>query len=245
LFTPQERESVRERLLEHARSDPRIAAAAVIGSAVTGTEDRWSDVDLTFGVTEPVADVLAEWGGWMERELGALHWWDLPWGSTTYRVFLRASCLQVDLSFTPAEEFGARGPAWRTVFGETVEQPHSPPPNPRGLIGMGWLCVKDTRIAIERGRLWQAEYFVSLARDQALALACVRLGEKASYGRGLHRLPPQLTGPFEEGLVRSLDPPELQRALRAVRDGFLREVREVDAELADRLEAPLAELAGR
>jgi hypothetical protein len=245
LFTPEERETVRERLLERARSDPSVSAGAIIGSAVTGNEDRWSDIDLTFGVTEPVAEVLADWGGWVERELGALHWWDLPLGSTTYRVFLLPRCLQVDLSFTPATEFGARGPAWRTLFGETVEQPLSQPPTTRGLIGMGWLCVKDGRFAIERGRLWQAEYFISSARDQALALACVRLGETATYGRGLHRLPPEVTQPFEEGLVRSLDPPELERALRAVRDGFLREVREVDAELSDQLEAPLAELAGR
>jgi hypothetical protein len=243
VFTPEEREEVRARLLEHARSDPRVSAAAVIGSAVTGAEDRWSDVDLTFGVTEPVADVLADWGGWVERELGALHHWDLPWGSTTYRVFLLPSCLQVDLSFTPAEEFGARGPAWRTVFGETVERPHTPPPTTRTLIGMGWLSVKDSHIALERGRLWQAEYFVSTARDQGLALACIRLGEKTSYARGIDRLPLEVTKPFEPALVASLEPGELRRALEAVAAAFLREVREVEPELAARLEGPLGELA--
>ena len=244
MFTPEERAQVRERVLDPARSDTRISAAAIIGSAVTGAEDRWSDVDLTFGVVEPVETVLAEWGAWVEQELGALHHWDLPWGSTTYRVFLLPDCLQVDLSFTPAAEFGARGPAWRTVFGETVERPHTPPPDTRALIGMGWLSVKDARIAIERGRHWQAEYFISSARDQSLALACVRLGEKASYGRGIDHLPREVTEPFEDALVRSLEPEELRRALRVVTDGFLREAAEADPEVASRLRSPLGELAG-
>jgi hypothetical protein len=243
LFTPEERTEVRERLLEHARCDSRISAAAIIGSAVTGAEDRWSDVDLTFGVIEPVAEVLADWSGWVEGELGALHYWDLPWASTTYRVFLLPSCLQVDLSFTPAEEFGARGPAWRTVYGETVERPHTPPPSTRTLIGMGWLSVKDARFALERGRLWQAEYFVSSARDHGLTLACVRLGEKASYARGIDRLPRAVSEPFKPGLVASLEPDELRRALEAVAAAFLHELREVDPELAVRLEGPLGELA--
>ena len=184
MFTPEERTQVRERLLDHARSDPRISAAAIIGSAVTGAEDRWSDVDLTFGVTEPVETVLRDWGEWVERELAALHHWDLPSGSTTYRVFLLPGCLQVDLSFTPAAEFGARGPAWRTVFGETVEQPHTPPPDIRTLIGMGWLSVKHARIAIERGSRWQAEYFISSARDQAAGEIYIANAD----GSGLHRL---------------------------------------------------------
>ena len=245
MFTSEERAQVREQLLERARSDPRISAAAIIGSAVTGAEDRWSDVDLTFGVVEPVETILADWGAWVEQELGALHHWDLPWGSTTYRVFLLPDCLQVDLSFTPAAEFGARGPAWRTVFGESIEQPHTPPPDTRTLIGMGWLSVKTARIAIERGRPWQAEYFVSSARDQGLALACVRLGEKPSYARGIDRLPREVTEPFEGALVGSLEPDELWRALEVAAEAFLCEVRETEPELAARLEAPLGELARR
>lgn len=40
------------------------------------------------------------------------------------RVFLLRGCLQVDLSFTPASEFWARGPNFRLLFGGTVEAPH-------------------------------------------------------------------------------------------------------------------------
>ena len=244
MFTPEERERVRARVLERARADDRISAAALLGSAVTGTEDRWSDIDLTFGVDGDLDAVLADWTDWAERDLGSLHHLDIRVRSTVYRVFLLPGCLELDLSFTPAAEFGARGPNWRTVFGETVDVPHAEPPDPGDLIGMGWLSVLDANLAIQRGRRWQAEFFVSYVRDQALALACVRLGENATYARGIDRLPREVAEPFEDALVRSLEIGELRRALGAATRGFLGEVRLADRMLAERLGPPLLEVAG-
>jgi len=51
MFTPEERDRLRSDLLEHAASDPHISGAAITGSAATGHEDRWSDIDLAFGVS--------------------------------------------------------------------------------------------------------------------------------------------------------------------------------------------------
>ena len=124
MFTPEERERVSARVLERARSDDRISAAAILGSAVTGTQDRWSDIDLTFGVD------------------GGLD------------------------------------------------------------------------------------------------------GENATYARGIDRLPAEVTGPFEDALVRSLEPDELRRALGAATRCLLHEVRLADEALAKQLEAPLLEAAG-
>jgi hypothetical protein len=244
VFTPEERERVRALVLERARADHRIGAAALLGSAAMGTEDRWSDIDLTFGVDGDLDTVLGDWTGWVERELGALHHFDIRVRTTVYRVFLLPGCLELDLSFTPAAEFGARGPNWRTVFGETVEVPDAEPPDPADLIGIGWLSVLDANLAIERGRRWQAEFFVSSVRDQALALACVRLGENATYARGIDRLPQEVTEPFEDALVRSIETDELRRALGAATRCLLDEVRLADPALAERLELPLLEVAG-
>lgn len=44
MFTPAERERVRDRLLEIAESDRRVISAAVVGSLATGDADRWSDI---------------------------------------------------------------------------------------------------------------------------------------------------------------------------------------------------------
>ena len=144
-------------------------------------------------------------------EFGALHHWDLPFGSTTYRVFLLSGGL-VDLAFTPAAELGPRGPAWRTVFGATVRPVPSAPPRRDDLVGLGWHHVLHARTCIERGKPWQAEHWISALRDQVLALACLRLGHPG-YAKGADLLPPELRASLVPALVRSLEEAELRRAL--------------------------------
>jgi len=237
LFTPDDREHVRARLLELAREDDRITGAALTGSAAEGTEDRWSDVDVFLGVADGVdhEHVLAEWSELIYEELGVLHHWDVRSGAAVYRVFLLPNCLQVDVAFVPAADFGARGPKFRTVFGSPVKREHVPPPAFDDLAGLGWLSILHSRASIERGRAWQAEYWVSSVRDQTLALACLRLGVPAFYAKRIHRLPTEVTLPLGETLVHSLEPEELRRALRAAARCFLDELRLHDPGLADRL----------
>jgi hypothetical protein len=63
VFTIEDRQRVRQHLIDMARSDPRIVAAAEVGSLTQTTDDRWSDVDLTFGVRsdDDVEWVLPDW----------------------------------------------------------------------------------------------------------------------------------------------------------------------------------------
>jgi hypothetical protein len=41
MFTPEERCTVRDRLIERAEHDQTIVAAALTGSGARGAEDRW------------------------------------------------------------------------------------------------------------------------------------------------------------------------------------------------------------
>ena len=150
-----------------------------------GLEDRWSDVDLAFGVGDAseLQDALAGWTALMYERHRALQHVDVPVGSTVYRVFLLQNGLQVDLAFTPAAEFGARGPAFRLLFGAAVDRT-APPPSAEQLIGMAWLYALHARTSIVRGQLWQAEYMVSAVRDHVLALASLRHGLPTADGRG-------------------------------------------------------------
>ena len=107
------------------------------------------------------------------------------------------------------------------------------------LIGFGWLYALNARAAIGRGKRWQAEHWISGLRDEALAIACLRLGEPPAHARGVDRLPNEVVAAYEQALVRSLDPDELRRALALTIDLFLSEVAEAKPELARRLRAPL------
>ena len=65
-----------------------------------------------------------------------------------------------------------------------------------------------------------------------------------THGRGFDRLPHEATAPIDPTLVRSLEIPELKRAFARVTDALPGEAELADAPLADRLGAPLSELAG-
>ena len=242
MFTVEERNRVRNRLLEMAREDPRLVAGALIGSTAA-SPDRWSDLDLTFGLADDASldGVLTDWTARLQNEFHAVHLFDLPSLSTVYRVFLCPGNLQVDISFTPRADFGPRGPNFTLLFGTAVKTDHAPAPSAEHLFGLAVHHLVRARICIERGKLWQAEYWISAARGYALSLACHHRGLRTSYGRGFDDLPPQISEPFKETLVGSLDRDRLLRALRRTIDGLLSNSQDV-RHLATRLEVQLHQL---
>jgi len=133
MFTAEQRDHVRQRVLELARSDPRVTAGALTGSMALGGGDSWSDIDVAFGIAEGITPeaVLDDWAHALEREWGMLHHFDLRYGSSVYRVFLLPSGQQVDVAVTPAQDFGARGPNFRALFGPTQPVPATPQPSVR------------------------------------------------------------------------------------------------------------------
>ena len=243
MYSIQERNLVRDRVLQLASSDPRVVAGAVVGSLALGEGDRWSDLDLTFAVADDISmfDVLEDWTRTIVTEFDAAHLFDLPSGASIYRVFLLPGCLQFDLSFTPASRFGATGPKFRLLFGESVEKPHTPPPPAQELFGYAIHHVLRARFCIERGRLLQAEYWISSARDLAMSLACRRRGLPAFEGRGFDDLPAEVRNSFINTFTSSLEPDELLRTLGLVINGLLGEAEEV-RELAAKVEPQLREL---
>ena len=237
---------LRDALVSAARADKRLIGAAMTGSAASGAEDRWSDIDLAVGV-DAEADfdqTLADWTARLYDDHGALHHLDMVRGGTVYRVFLLPSTLQVDIAFSPAAEFGAIAPTFRLLFGTAEEQPHLPAPDRAFLVGLGWLYALHSRSSIARGRAWQAEYMISGLRDTVLSLACVRHDLPAHEGRGVDRLPADVTAGLDAALVRSLDGQELARAFGAATQALIAEIAEVDPDLSTRLTDPLRVLVG-
>jgi hypothetical protein len=240
MFSIIERDRIRDRVLQMAASDVRVVAGAVVGSLALDEGDRWSDLDLTFAVADDLSifDVLEDWTSVLVREFDAAQLFDLPSGASVYRVFLLPGCLQFDLSFTPRSEFGATGPKFKLLFGTAVEKPYPPPPSARELFGYAVHHALRARFCIERGRYWQAEYWISELRDYALSIACRRRGLPARYGRGFDDLPPDERGAFTNALATSLERDELLRALGCAIEGLLREVDEV-LQLAAKVEPQL------
>jgi predicted nucleotidyltransferase len=154
MFSASDRQRLTYELLSAAQADTRIAAAATLGSAVDGSEDEWSDVDLALCLAD-AADrevVIADWTERMYARHGAVHHLDVPWEEALYRVFVLSDTLQVDLSFWPASQFRPLGPRFRLLFGEAGQAQHVGPPGSDGLIGFAWLYALHARASLGRGR---------------------------------------------------------------------------------------------
>jgi hypothetical protein len=233
-------------VLKLAGSDERVVAGAVVGSLALDEGDRWSDLDLTFAVADdvPFFDVLEDWSRVILEEFDAAHLFDLPSGPSIYRVFLLPGCLQFDLSFTPASQFAARGPKFKLLFGRSVETPFASPAPAKQLFGYAVHHLLRARFCIERGRNWQAEYWISSARDYALSLACHNHRLPTSQGRGYDFLPQDVRDIFLDCLVTSLDREALLRALKCTIEGLLSQVEELDEVrvLAQKVKPKLSEL---
>lgn len=237
MFTPGERDAVREALIERARADPDVTAAAVLGSGALAAEDRWSDLDLALRL-RPDADhdqVVRRWTSAMITEHGAVDRLDVHAAGALYRVFLLASSLQVDLSFWPAETFRPHGPAFRLIFGEALPGDDPAPPEPERLIGLGWLYALHVRSALARCRTWQAVIMLDQLRDQLIQLACLRHDLPAHQGRGADRLPAPTLATLADARAGTVEAAELRRSGAALLRSLAAEAAAVDPALAERL----------
>jgi predicted nucleotidyltransferase len=235
VFTVEERNRIGDRILEVANSDERIVSGAVVGSLATDEGDRWSDLDLTFGVTpeDQTRDVLDRLTAPLISEFNAVHLFDLPYRESLYRVLLLQGCLQVDLSVTPSSSFGPNGPKFRMLFGSYTENPPIQDPPAAQLLGYAAHHAARARFCIERGRFWQAEYWISGARDYTLSLACLQRNLSPHYGRGFDQLPSEIQTRAKDALAKSLDRAELLRALSSVVNELLHEARQITGNPAE------------
>jgi len=257
VFTVERRDALCDRLLRLAKEDEHVVAGAAVGSLAVDGGDRFSDLDLTFGIADhvPVADVLNDWTRMLIDELDAVHLADLERGPTTYRVFLLPDALQCDLSMTPAAQFRPAGPRFRLLFGETAAgEPEVPAqavardffiPRPAvagDLFGWGVIYALHARACIERGRVWQAEHYVGAVRDHALSLACLRQGLPAVQARGYDDLSAETLARFGDAHVGAAEPGALRPALVASVLALMREGAEARLPQADTIAQRLADL---
>jgi hypothetical protein len=257
VFTVEQRDALRKRVLTLAEKDRRVVAGAAVGSLAVGGGDHLSDLDLTFAVADdvPVVEVLDDWTRTLQDELAAVQLVDLERGLTIYRVFLLPDALQLDLSLTPAARFRPAGPRFRLLFGKTAtresETPRPPgagdlfiptPSVPHDIFGWGVIYALHARACIERGRVWQAEHYVGAVRDHALSLACLRRELPAALARGYDDLPADTLAGFDGTHVGSLEPDLLRSSLSIATRALLHEGKEANVPGADTVGKRLAEL---
>jgi hypothetical protein len=245
MFTSSRRAELRALLLDRARADERIVAAAIVGSAAAGREDGWSDIDLAFRLRrgEDAAAVAQEWTAFLTAECGVADHLDIWAHGGLYRVFLLPDTLQVDLSFWPFDDYAATSPAFRLEFGEAGASRPVPAPSAGDAARTAWLFALHARSSIARGRALQALYMLNTARDHLVQAQSVRHALAPHHARGADDLPGPVRAALASSVPASLERAELARCLRVVCDLIGAEAGHVDEALAARLRPVLAEIA--
>lgn len=239
-----QRAELRDWLVDLARADDRVSAAAVVGSGADGSEDGWSDIDLALRLA-PGQDPMVIAGSWAQRldervqPVGRLDIWST---GALYRVFILPDTLQVDMSFWPDERFAAYGPKFRLVFGEANAAVSTPVRPAAQVLGMAWLYALHVRSSIARGSVWQSVYMINGVRDHVVELACLRYGLPSAQGRGADDLPFDLRSLLKLTLPQTTEAVELRRCFGALVPLLVSEAHHVDPQGAQALADVLAEL---
>jgi hypothetical protein len=220
VFTVQERDHVRDHMLELARNDSRVVAGAEVGSLALGGGDRWSDLDLSFGVADGLAltDVLDDWTRDLISRFDAVHLFDLVADPAIYRVFLLPDYLQLDVTVSPASQFHPTSPRFKLLFGEAARA---------GLYRTKPMVAGRVR-----------HHTPPLPRDGTRLLAT---GPARLLRQGIRSVAGQRSRRLEGAIVRSLAPNELIRALNAGIEALLKECKVANDD--DRILERLREMA--
>jgi hypothetical protein len=205
-------------LLAQARQDRRIASGAITGSAASGREDDWSDIDLAFGIATGASlmQVLSDWTAHMYDRNSAVHHVDTRFGDWFYRTFLLPNTLQVDLAFVPSDHFQALGPRFKVVFGAANEPANFERPTSVQTNAACLAAIACATACIAKRASWQADYFLGIARDNALVSACLDYDLPYHHGRGFDLLPAGIKATFESAFATTLDGNELSHALYVI-----------------------------
>jgi predicted nucleotidyltransferase len=248
IFTPSDRDAALARAIELLEADPRVEAAVVTGSLGAGRADRWSDFDLVAVIAADAdcGEVAADWEAMAYREWPVAHHYATEFGSTLVRGFLLRNGLLADLAFTPIGDFAAWAPV-RVAFDRTgaatkiaeAWQAWTPTPDWRGESAFAAHDVLHACSAANRGRRWQALYFLQRIRTRTLSLASERHGLDSDDLAHVDQLPAAEVDAVLGTLVTDLETPTLLQAIDRATRAFLDELRRGDAELAGRLEEPL------
>jgi predicted nucleotidyltransferase len=250
--TDRERQTAIDQLVALLSADDRIVAVVLVGSAAGGKTDRWSDVDLEVAVdgSADTSAVAADWVTRMYAEFEVAHHFEVSFGATLVRGFLLTGLLEVDLSFESVNELSVWEPA-RLLFDRAgagaaaLARPatwEAQPPDYPGESGFTWHDVLHACAAVERGRPWQAVFYLQRVRNRALSLASQRYGNYADFFDYVDDLPAEERAPLEGSLVGSLAEGDLVAAIESATGGYLAELRRGDPALAARLGPPLLEM---
>ncbi len=230
MYSIEDRNSIQNSIIALAKNDDRITDCAIVGSGSIEQQDVWSDIDLSFGIENgsDISNILEDWNNVMGNEFNAHVLFDLQYKESIYRVYLLPNALQVDLSFTRTEKFGALTDRFRLLFGKNNKREQKLPPDQKTVFGYAVLYALKARSSTERGRIWQANYFLEKLRENLMILKCTIDQLNPFDGRGFDRLPEDFLNKISKSMGTKLTSSELKYSLQLLTKLLINEVKILD-----------------
>lgn len=228
MYSKEERDEIQNSIIALAQKDNRIKDCAIVGSESIGKHDKWSDIDLTFGIDDEteISQILSEWNAIMFANFNANVLFDVEYKESIYRVYLLPNALQVDLSFTPTQNFGAITNAFKLIFGKANHRQHKPEPELSSILGYSILYALKSRCAIEREKYWQAIFYLDKFRENIMTMKCISLHLNPFDGRSFDELPNSFLNKITTGLTGELNRDTLKNSLRSFTKILIQEIKQ-------------------
>ena len=215
MYSKEYRNKVQSSIITFAKADVRIIDCAIVGSESIEKNDEWSDIDLTFGVSAEaeIPKILLGWNELMAKNFKANVLFDLAFRESIYRVYLLPNALQVDLSFTPTEHFGAITEKFKLIFGKEKARNSKPIPKLKTIFGYAVLYALKTRCSIEREKFWQAHYLLEKFKENIMTMKCLSENLNPFDGRDYDNLSELFLAQIESSLIDSPNRNNLDKSL--------------------------------
>lgn len=216
MYSIQDRNYVQNLIIELSKNDTRITDCAIVGSESVGENDKFSDIDLTFGVKNDIniSQILNEWNDLMSERFDANVLFDLPYEESIYRVYLLPNALQVDLSFTPHKNFGAITTRFKLLFGQSSEREQKRPPELPNVFGYCVLYALKSRCSTERKKYRQSFHYLNELRNNLMILKCLTLKTNPFDGRSYDELPISFLNKIKRTLAKDVKQSDLNNSLK-------------------------------
>ncbi|GAA0725756.1 hypothetical protein GCM10009430_31900 [Aquimarina litoralis] len=231
MYSKKDRIKVEKQIIDFAKLDSNIIDCAIVGSKSVGNDDKWSDIDLAFGyeIDADINQILRYWSKIMFESFGANKLFDMSYKESLYRVFLLPNALQVDLSFTPSDHFGAITDNFKLIFGNQRKREFKSLPEINSIAGYTILFALKTRTSIEREKYWQAQYYLTKCRENTMILKCLKENLNSFDGRSFDELTPSFLNQIQNTMINEPNKRNLENALKSMIHILIKELSTVDS----------------
>lgn len=252
MYTVDEREDIKNRLISLFRRLPGIAGVILVGSGAEGFKDEYSDVDfciVTEAPVEALLEIMKKCSAAIHSEFPVMKFQEMP--ERQLQIYFLQSFLEIDIGYVELSKLEAVRKRWKVCFDHTgqldrimqeswdrIRKYHGKKTNVdvdqiyRDYYNTIWHSIQHAVTSIKRGQLWRSSYEINYIRDAAIELRGYKLSLETKCFRSVDEFDDVFLRKLSKCHIGEMREKELFRALYEAVVLFFDEIAEVAVEYA-------------